>query len=396
LKHSLPSLSLLAAVVAVCAAPAAHAADPSKGSLAIGTLTQLDPATNVDALVMAAAPLAPESSPPGPTRGAVVWSTTGHLEGSLLSTDDDPLAIALTTGTPLRARFDADGNLLVATRGSSATSDPLGASLLDELGHVDDTWSLGTVAHGAEAAVDFLPSHDTFVALTGADDAIAIREVDSDGTTLRTRSLDPIAGTAIASGLQVSVHDAHDILVGWDRFSPCGSSVRHESLIARLDDELVLVNGGPRRFASGGCGATAKRLAFLDGPSDVGSLAIFADRSARRFVTGQPPPSQTDFRLTVAKGEAIAAVAMDENGRLMVVTRTTAAQKPVRLYVQGFGRDGKARTGKIVVDGTVGGAGFAPDVAAAIADDGAAWIAFTRDADGRSGLFLRQLTVHLP
>jgi hypothetical protein len=328
------------------------------------------------------------------------------VKGLLLRRDAAPVKFS-PFRRQLRAAFDDDGNLLLACRASIAGTDidVLFATSFNERGRMVDSWTIGYVDEEVEAvAVDFLPQRAVaaFPSYNVRGDAVLVELVfahswPNESEILGTTTVDGNAGLhrarAPVRGLRVAA-GANAILVGWDRFTPCRASRRHESVVAQLDESLDLVAGAPWRFASGACGATGKRLQFL-GDSAVGSLALFADGSARRMVNGQPP-TQHDLRLPIAEGEAVAAAAMDGSGRLLVVTRTTPSQEPVRLYVQAYDADGAALTDKLAVDGTIGGPRFAPRVAAALADDGTAWIAFERDAGNRSGLFLRQLTVRLP
>ena len=87
----------------------------------------------------------------------------------------------------------------------------------------------------------------------------------------------------------------------------------------------------------------------------------------------------------------------DEKGRFLVVTRTTSKNAPVRLFAQGFGRDGKARTGKVAIDGGVGSRpGSAPPVVAELRADGRAWVAFSRNQGPGTGFYLARLSVLMP
>ena len=206
-------------------------------------------------------------------------------------------------------------------------------------------------------------------------------DLSPEGVELASTSLAPDRGSTNVSisSPKVSVH-GDEVLVGWDRLANCGSggsSKRcHAALVGRLNEDAELVKQ-LRKFASNGANRN-KALRFLGGPSEVGSVAVFEDRTARRFITGQPPPSELDFSLSIANGETLAAVAMDdEKGWFLVVTRTTSKNAPVRLFAQGFGRDGKARTGKVAIDGGVGSRpGSAPPVVAELRADGRAWVGF--------------------
>jgi hypothetical protein len=402
MRQSFFSAVLVATAVAGLGMPRAlHAGSATtiKGSLEMGELTRLAAGRKAEEFVLAAARLPPET-PPAPGRAAVVWARLPEDKGLLLSADAAPITLTLTTGQYftdwlLRVAFDHDGNLLLASRFPipGTAQDGLRATSFDEHGHKVREWGLGFVPEDPEGlTADFLPDGRAVIAVPAYRGTVSVTLIgtrsprSSRPVTLDTGGVDA-AGAGRVRSLRVAA-DANGILVGWDRFTRCRASSRHESVVALLDESLDLVDGAPWRFASGGCGATSKRLQFL-GNSAAGSLALFADGSARRVVNGEPH----DFQLSAAEDEAVAAAAMDVNGRLLVVTRTTAAQEPVRLYVQAFDADGTALTDKVDVDGTVGGPRFTPEVAAALADDGAAWIAFKRDADNRRGLFLLQLTV---
>ena len=296
---------------------------------------------------MLAAARLPQAPPPAPGRAAAAWvAAHGDDKGLLLSADTAPLPFYGYFGTLLGAAFDDDGNLLLVSLFAMAGSsqDALEATFFNEHGSMVDSWFLGFQYEDlAEIAVDFLPGGPAVVATpgnyghgtvlieligtrTGPPSLPLVRTLLGSTTVYTTAGARhaPVRGLRVAAG-------ANGILVGWDRFAPCRGSRRHESVVAQLDESLDLVNGAPWRFASSGCGATGKLLKFL-GDSAVGSLALFADGSARRVVHGEPH----DFQLPIAEDEAVAAAAMDVNGRLLVVTRTTVAQEAVRLYVQAY------------------------------------------------------------
>jgi hypothetical protein len=407
MRRWLFSAALVATAVAGLGMPPALDAGPGtiiERSLEIGGLTRLA-GKKAEEFVLAAARL-PPATPAARGRAAVAWTWTaccGADRGLLLSTDAAPIALRGNFRRPLGVAFDDDGNLLFASRISIAGTavDALQATAFNERGRMVDRWLLGFTHEDGEAVVDFLPDDRAVVAVPGYYGRGTVL-VELVGTGPPTGPADSLATTTVFAtagagsahapvmGLRVAA-GANAILVGWDRFTPCRGSRRHESVVALLDESLDLVNGAPWLFPSGGCGATGKLLKFL-GNSAVGSLALFADGSARRVVNAEPH----DFQLPIAEGEAVAAAAMDVNGRLLVVTRTTATQEALRLYVQAYDTEGAALTDKFAVDDTVGGPRFIPEVAAALADDGTAWIAFKRNADNRSGLFLRQLTVRVP
>lgn len=386
---------------AALAIPAmALAAAPAAESIGVESLIRLGPGVAPQGLAVAAARVS-AAGDPAEHSVAVIWSSQSDLRGRVFGTGGPASgsALDLPDGVGLAVAFGADNEVIVASRPGQLAPEVV-VTRFDETGAFQGA-ETADVSTNDPLAVDFFADGRFAVASAGEfDDAAVMWIFSSEGFEQAATSFEPdasLTGVSISSP-RVSVH-GDEVLVGWDRLANCsgsgGSGKKcHAALVGRLDDDAVLVKQ-LRRFASTGPGRTNKTLRFLGGPSDVGSVAVFEDRSARRLITGQPPPSELEFTLPIANGETLAAVAMDDaKGRFLVVTRTTSKNAPVRLFAQGFGRDGQPRTGKVAIDGGRGSSpGSTPRVAAELLADGSAWVAFSRNAGPGPGVYLARLSV---
>jgi hypothetical protein len=305
-----------------------------------------------------------------------------------------PINLAGSSSRLLRAEFGPQNDLRVAfLRAADATAIevfdaagslsgpalalPGGADAVDFLANEKIVQVLGESSqHGSEVTIDVYDEH-------GAARAHAGYALGDD--LLRT--------------VQLSAH-GDEFLLGVSLARTCGNGKSEtRSVVTRWNEDAETVRN-PRRFAAARCGDPAKLLRFLDGPTEVGSLAVLQDRSARRFISGTPPPSELEFSFPIAASEEMLAFASNRlAGRFVVVTRTAASDRPVRLFAQLFGRDGRPRGGKVDL-GAAGVAGSEPVAAVALADSGTAWVAYSRKsaaaAANQQGLFLRRVGFFVP
>jgi hypothetical protein len=382
--------------LAICGTAATAAPPPiisgEDGGISLGRQVRLANGNGLGNLLLAAEP----GAAGGETQLAAFWSAAGRAKGRVFpDAAGAGEALDLGLGAPVGLGFADDELLHVGLRREQGGADAVLVSRFEGADEVDQH-DLGPVPNTRAVALDFFADGEIALGIAGGPDFV-VRIVSPEGVEIAATELSPIAAAGVDRSPRVSVH-GDEVLVGWDRAAGCGGNKEKQvAVVARLDRDAELVRH-PRRFSSGACGRSGKALRFLGGPSDVGSLAVFADASARRFITGLPAPSELDFAVEVTPGEAILAVAMDDaQGRLLAITRTTGANKPVRLFAQGFGRDGKARTPKLVLDDATSLAGATPQATAVMLPDGSAWVAFTRvGGPGADGLFLREVQVAIP
>jgi len=331
-------------------------------------------------------------------QAAIVWTRAGDgaLKGQRWerpSAAAVPLNLVGSSVRLLRAEFGENGLRVAFSPGASTTA----IELFDETGDVDGQ---PVELPGGADALDFL-ANGKIVRALGESSAhgseVTIDVYDEHGAAQAH------AGTALGEDLLRTVKlSAHgdEFLLGVSLARACGNGkTETRSAVTRWNEDAELERN-PRRFAGARCGDPAKLLRFLDGPTGVGSVAVLQDRSARRFITGTPPPSELEFSFPIAAGEDMLAFASDrEVGRFVVVTRTAATDRPVRLFAQLFGRDGRPRGGKVDL-GAAGAAGSKPVAAIGLAADGTAWIAYSRSTNAKEataqGLFLRRVGFHVP
>lgn len=385
----------LAVALAATLTPARSLGAGGEDSVALGRLVRLSAVDEVEGLLVATVPSGPSEAAESAT--AVAWSVGGDLKGRLINSENPGgVALALGQGKPAALTLGDDGTVRLGYREAHPGEDLVRVIRFDADGSALGSTTLHSIGTSRGLGMSFFSEGGAALAVSGGPELEVIL-LSPEGATIAEAGLSPVTTAGEDRAPRVSVH-GDEVLVGWDRYAACGGSKeKHVSVVARLDGEAQLVRH-PRRFSSGACGRADKRLRLLDGPSQVGSLAVFQDRSARRFITGLPPQSELEFNLAIAAGEEIAALSMDDGaGRLLVVTRTATGSKPVRLFAQGFGRDGQARTPKVAIDeGVRSAAGLTPTVAASLDAAGNARIAFTRSGSDADGLFLRELAVRIP
>jgi hypothetical protein len=385
----------LAVALAATLTPARTVGASGEDSVSLGRLVRLSTVDEIEELLVATAPSGPSEAAESAT--AVAWSVAGDLKGRLINAENpNGVGLSLGQGEPAALMLADDGTLRVGYREAHPGDDLVKVTRFDADGSVLGSTTMHSIGSSRGLGMDFFSEGGVATAVSGGAQ-LEVTLLSPEGATIAEASLSPVATAGEDRSPRVSIH-GDEVLVGWDRFAACGGSKeKHVSVVTRLDGDAQLVRH-PRRFSSGACGQSGKRLSLLDGPSQVGSLAVFQDRSARRFITGLPPQSELEFNLAIAPGELVAALSMDDSaGRLLVVTRTTTGSKPVRLFAQGFGRDGQPRTPKVAVDeGARSAAGLTPTVAASLDAAGNARIAFTRSGTDGDGLFLRELAVRIP
>lgn len=393
-ERSIPAVCGLAVGLALAYAQVAGAVE----AVVVGSELRLDRAQTREVQVAAGAG----------GRAAVVWTrfADGALRGNLWAQGASNESEAIDFGgqlTPrlLRTEFRAED---LATAYAGAAKAALVSTIDDEAAIVGTTvLTTEEVEDWSQFEVDFLADGDgandgRFVTAHAASDGseveVELRVLDRDGETTAVGS---VTAVGRLDALRLSAHGS-EFLVGMSLSEACGGGRRQtRSVVTRWDEDANLVRN-PRRFAAARCGDPAKRLQFLDGPTSVGSLAVLRDGSARRFIAGDPPPSEIEFVFRIAASEEMLAFGSDaESGRFVVVTRTAAADRPVRLFAQLFGRDGRARSGKVELSGQ-GLVGSKPVAAVALEENGTAWIAYSRAAalNRAQGLFLRRVGFYVP